>query len=132
LSAYFLSTSTFAAPQLTSADRATITQCIGTFRNRKDYGETSCAGIIPNPCIKAANSRNSQVSGAAACAGRELRVWDERLQASLKIVNASFPLCGPRSQMCNRFGWNRVKNYVLSSTSLIQIPIMLRATGVAK
>jgi hypothetical protein len=75
-SAYCLSTSTFAAPQLISADRAAITQCIGTFHDHKDYGETSCAGIIPNPCIKAANnSRNSQVSDAAACAGRELRVW---------------------------------------------------------
>jgi uncharacterized protein YecT (DUF1311 family) len=95
LSAYLLCTSTFAAPPLTSADRAAITQCIGTFHDSKDYGETSCAGIVPNPCIKAANSRNSRDSDAGACAGREHRVWDERLQASLKILKASFPALVP-------------------------------------
>ncbi len=81
--AYFLSTSTFAAPQLTSADRAAITQCIGALHDNKDYGETSCAGIVPNPCIKTAD--------AAACASRELHVWDERLEASVKIVSANSP-----------------------------------------
>ncbi len=91
LPAYFLSASTFAAPQLTSADREAIAQCIGIFHDNKDYGETSCAGLVPNPCKSAANSNNLRVSDAAACAGRELRVWDERLQASLKIMNARFP-----------------------------------------
>jgi lysozyme inhibitor LprI len=85
--AYFLSTSTFAALQLTPADRAAITQCIGRLHDNNDYGETTCAGIIPNPCIKSTD--------AAACAARELRVWDERLQISLKIAKASFPALQP-------------------------------------
>jgi uncharacterized protein YecT (DUF1311 family) len=91
VAACLLSASSFAAPQLASTDWAAITQCVGALHDNHDYGETSCAGLIPNPCIKAANSRDPHVSDANACAGRELRVWEERLGTSLKIMNANFP-----------------------------------------
>ena len=82
---YLLFTPPFAAGQITAADKAAITQCVA--HDKK--GET-CIGIVADPCISAANL-NSYVEDAKACAGRELAVWNEFLQASLTIVNASSP-----------------------------------------
>jgi len=110
-----LSTALFAAPQVTSADRTAIVQCVSAPHDIRDYGETSCVGIIPNPCVKVPSSRDPQIKDAKACAARELALWDERLQASLKIVNASFPALQPaitdaqsnwlksREELCSAF-----------------------------
>jgi uncharacterized protein YecT (DUF1311 family) len=83
---YLLFTAAFAAPQITSADRAAVTQCIGA-----SHDKSACVGIVADACIKNAISRDSYIEDAKACAARELGVWNERLQASLKIVNERFP-----------------------------------------
>jgi uncharacterized protein YecT (DUF1311 family) len=90
ISTYLFFTAAFAAPQITSADRAAVTQCISASHDRN-----ACVGIVADACIKNAISRDSYVEDAKACAARELGVWDERLQASLKIVNESFPALLP-------------------------------------
>jgi uncharacterized protein YecT (DUF1311 family) len=81
-----LFTVAFAAPEITSADRAAVTQCISV-----SHDKNACIGIVADACIKNASSRDSYADDSKACAVRELDVWDERLRASLKIVNDSFP-----------------------------------------
>jgi uncharacterized protein YecT (DUF1311 family) len=84
-STYLLFTSAYTAPQISSADRGSITQCVNASHDRNE-----CVGIVADACIKAI-AGDSYVEDAKACAARERGVWDERLQASLKSVNASFP-----------------------------------------
>jgi uncharacterized protein YecT (DUF1311 family) len=79
---YLLFAPAFAAAQITAEDRTAITQCLAQDKS----GET-CIGIVFHSC----QSRASDPEADKACAGRELAVWNELLQASLKIVNASSP-----------------------------------------
>jgi uncharacterized protein YecT (DUF1311 family) len=83
---YLLFTAALAAPEITSADRSAVAQCIGV-----SHDKNACIGGVADACIKNASSRDSYVDDSKACAVRELHVWDERLRASLKIVNDSFP-----------------------------------------
>ena len=78
---YLLFAPAFAAAQIAAADRTAIAQCLA-----QDKKGQACIGIVADPCMAAANEE-----GAKACAARELAVWDELLQASLKTVNASGP-----------------------------------------
>lgn len=72
----------FAAAQIATADRTAITQCLAQAKK----GE-ACIGIVFDSCY----TRGSDLEDAKACAGRELAVWDEFLQASLKTVDANSP-----------------------------------------
>ena len=74
---YLLFAPAFAAAQIPAEDRTAITQCLAHDKS----GET-CIGIVFHSC---------HLEDEKACAGRELAVWNELLQASLKIVNASSP-----------------------------------------
>jgi lysozyme inhibitor LprI len=86
ISTYLLFTAALAAPETASGDRAAITQCMSASHDKK-----ACVGMVADECIKNASSRDSYVDDAKACAVREQNVWDERLRASLKIVNDSYP-----------------------------------------
>jgi uncharacterized protein YecT (DUF1311 family) len=46
------------------------------------YAPESCIGIIAGPCME--TPEGSSTSGMMACAGRELAVWDDRLNASYR------------------------------------------------
>jgi uncharacterized protein YecT (DUF1311 family) len=74
---YLPSAPASAAPQVTAHDTATITQCLA-----HDKGGEACIGIVFDSC---------DIEDQKACAGRELAVWNELLQALLNIVNASSP-----------------------------------------
>jgi len=66
-------TPTFAASQTTAPDRAVITQCLD-----HDKKGDKCIGIITDVCIAKIEATDENLQ---ACAGRELAVWDEFLQA---------------------------------------------------
>jgi len=85
MSTFLLFTSAYAAPQISSADIRSITQCLNASHDRNE-----CVGIVADACIKAVVG-DSYLEDAKACAARERGVWEERLQASLKTVNESFP-----------------------------------------
>ena len=85
-----LLTPAFAAPPIAAADKAAIAKCMGAADEKSGYGE-KCVGIIADPCIAAARSRDSFDADAKACATRELAVWTERLQAALKQASAGGP-----------------------------------------
>jgi hypothetical protein len=80
-----LSTPVLAAPKVIVADRTTIHQCLA--HDKKGGGET-CVGIVADPCITAVSSRDSYDADAKACAARELAVWSEFLQETLKSLKA--------------------------------------------
>jgi hypothetical protein len=80
-----LSNSVLAAPKVIAADRTAIHQCLA--HDKKGDGET-CVGIVADPCIAAASSRDSYNADAKACAARELAVWSEFLLDALKSLKA--------------------------------------------
>ena len=84
----------FAAPQMNAAERAAMTRCISLSPEEKE-ADDSCVGIIADPCPLPAGSNEVHRSDAKACTTRALSLWDERLQTSLKVVNASFPALQP-------------------------------------
>jgi len=82
LAVYLLFAPAFAAAQIATADRTAITQCLA-----QDKKGEACIGIVFDSCY----IRGSDLEDAKACAGRELAVWDEFLQASLKTMDANSP-----------------------------------------
>jgi lysozyme inhibitor LprI len=75
-----------AAPKAAPADRAAINQCL--VHDKKGNGE-ACVGIVADPCMAAVNSRASYDDDAKVCAVRELAVWNEFLQETVKGLKSS-------------------------------------------
>lgn len=86
LAIYLLFTPAFATPQVSAEDRAALTHCLA-----RDKSGEKCIGIVSQACPVDTQTSDADVVEAniRACAGRELAVWNELLQASLAVVNAS-------------------------------------------
>lgn len=94
IAACFVFNAAYAAPQMTPGDKAAVARCIGLSPEEKEYDD-SCVGIIPDPCMLPAGSNEVHRTDAKACTARAFSGWDERLQTSLKLVNAAFPALQP-------------------------------------
>jgi uncharacterized protein YecT (DUF1311 family) len=66
-------------------DRAALAACLDTAKAARKSAE-SCIGIVQDACAKEpGNGSNAAMSG---CVGREVTVWDERLNAAYKAALA--------------------------------------------
>lgn len=72
--------------QTAASDGDKLKACIEAAEKAQKSG-MGCAGSIADPCI--ANARNGPESGPAACAKRELVVWEALLQTALQGINKS-------------------------------------------
>ena len=52
----------------------------------KDQSGVACIGIVADPCIEAAKGKNTDVEDSKACAGRELAIWNARMQVAIREI----------------------------------------------
>ena len=72
-----------AQDKATAKDRATVESCLKAAEAAKRGPET-CIGSVQGPCIEAPGGDTTM--GMKECAGREIAVWDERLNAAYRKV----------------------------------------------
>jgi uncharacterized protein YecT (DUF1311 family) len=86
--ALIASTGAALAAPATVSDTKAVAQCVDAARNGGGFGG-NCIGVVADPCIKAASSRDSYVADAKACAARELAVWQARLTQAVTVASRS-------------------------------------------
>ena len=69
------------------ADVAVINACLKTAEETGGFGG-ACVGVVADPCIKAAEGANDDVAKWKACAARELAIWTQKTNETLKKVQA--------------------------------------------
>ncbi|MBR0968648.1 DUF1311 domain-containing protein [Bradyrhizobium diazoefficiens] len=70
-----------------AADLAVIDACLKTAEKAGGFGG-ACVGLVADPCIKAGEGANDDVTKWRACAARELAVWTQKTSEALKKVKA--------------------------------------------
>jgi len=78
------------AEPIAAKDRATVAHCVSAEDEKGKLGG-ACVGVVADPCISQASSRDSAADDARKCAARELVVWGERLEAAIEKASASGP-----------------------------------------
>jgi hypothetical protein len=69
------------------ADVAAIDACLKTAEKAGGFGG-ACVGLVADPCIRAAEGANDDVAKWKACAARELAIWTQKTNETLKKVQA--------------------------------------------
>jgi uncharacterized protein YecT (DUF1311 family) len=64
-------------------DRTILTACLSAAKANK-RGPDTCIGAVQGPCLKGRGGDTTV--GMKDCGGREIAVWDERLNAAYRIV----------------------------------------------
>jgi hypothetical protein len=76
-----------AAPAAPSAaDARKIDACLKAAAE-KDTSGAACIGVIADPCIAGASKTDSFIKDSAACAARELAIWNGRLQRAVQSAS---------------------------------------------
>jgi hypothetical protein len=85
--AFFIFTaSPAAAQQAAPADMKAVTDCLKKASDAGQFGG-GCVGIVADPCIKTASTKNSYIEDGKKCAARENAVWMELSRRALADVN---------------------------------------------
>jgi uncharacterized protein YecT (DUF1311 family) len=72
-----------AQDKATSKDRTAVESCLKAAKIAKRSPET-CIGAVQGPCLKEPNGETTV--GMKECGGREISVWDERLNAAYRTA----------------------------------------------
>lgn len=87
LAASLLPTSMAFAQGPAPADVAKINACLKTVEETGGFGG-ACVGLVADPCIKGAEGANDDVAKWKACSARELAIWTQKTNETLKKVQA--------------------------------------------
>jgi hypothetical protein len=85
LTACLLTASPALAQVAAPADTKAISDCLKIANDAGQFGG-GCVGIIADPCIKGASTKNSYIDDSKKCAAREDAVWVELARRALEDV----------------------------------------------
>jgi hypothetical protein len=85
LAVCLLAASSALAQLAAPADTKTVSDCLKQAADADQFGG-GCVGVIADPCIKAASTKDNYIDNSKKCASREDAVWVELARRALENV----------------------------------------------